>query len=101
MISDDKLCSALAKAKYLCPDVIGSLHSAYYDGLHLPEGYVADRIKDARERVEMLLVAVLAAEQSLESSSEVEPAAHNGPVAGSNPASPTTFEPFPGGGAYS
>lgn len=87
MTSDDKLCLALAKAKHLCPDVIGSLHSAYHDGLHLPEGYVADRIKDARERVEMLLVAVLAAEQSLESSSAVEQSPVKRSVGGSNPPS--------------
>lgn len=99
--ADEKLSHALAQAKIRGPEISALLHSAFHDGAYLPEGRMAERIRDARENVERLLVAVLAAEQALESSSAVEPAAHNGPVAGSNPASPTTFEPFPGGGAYS
>ena len=62
--ADNKLCNALSAAKISGPEIIGVLHSAYHDGYCLPKGYVADRIKEARERAEKLLVAILAAEQA-------------------------------------
>jgi hypothetical protein len=73
-MADDKLCSALAKAKHLCPDVIGYLHSAYHDGHHLPEGYVAERLKEARANIEKVLVAILAAQQSIAQAPATGPA---------------------------
>jgi uncharacterized protein (UPF0210 family) len=86
--TDDKLCSALAKAKHIGPEIIGLLHSAYHDGYRLADGVTAERITEARRYAEKLLVAVLAAEQA------IAPAA---PAGLANDA----MEPFPGGGAYS
>lgn len=85
--SDDKLCSALAKAKYMAPEIIGLLHSAYHDGYRLAEGVPAERISEARRYAEKLLLAIAQAEQAIASAAPAAPA--NGIV------------PFPGNGAYS
>lgn len=84
---DEKLSHALAQAKIRGPEISALLHSAFHDGRYLPEGRMEDRIRDARESVEKLLVAVLAAEQA---------------IASAAPASPANdvLEPFPGGGAF-
>ncbi len=87
--ADDKLCTALAKAKHLSPEIIGLLHSAYHDGHHIPDGKerVAERIKDARRHIEAMMVAILAAEQA------ISPAPLSAPAL-------DRLEPFPGNGAY-
>jgi len=64
---DEKLSHALAQAKIRGPEISALLHSAFHDGAYLPDGRIAERIRDARENVERLLVAVLAAEQSIAS----------------------------------
>lgn len=84
---DEKLSHALAQAKIRGPEIAALLHSAFHDGAYLPEGRVAERIRDARENVERLLVAVLAAEQAIASAAPAAPAND-------------VLEPFPGNGAY-
>jgi len=71
-IRDDRLCSALTQAKILGPEIAALLHSAYHDGVYLPDGRVAERITEARKGVEKLLVAVLAAEQTVFAPSEAD-----------------------------
>jgi hypothetical protein len=63
--ADTRLCTALSSAKLHAPEIAALLHSAYHDGHCLPEGRVEERIRDARERAEKLLVAILAAEQAM------------------------------------
>jgi len=71
---DEKLSHALAQAKIRGPEISALLHSAFHDGAYLPEGRAAERIRDARENVERLLVAVLAAEQAIASAAPAAPA---------------------------
>lgn len=85
--ADEKLSHALAQAKIRGPEIAALLHSAFHDGRYLPEGRAEERIRNARESVEKLLVAVLAAEQAI---------APTAPVAPAN----DVLEPFPGNGAY-
>lgn len=87
MTSDDKLCLALAKAKHMSPEIVALLHSAYYDGYHLPNGMVSDRIRDARQYAEKLLLAIGEAELAVSPAAPAAPA--NAPL-----------EPFPGNGAF-
>jgi len=62
---NDTLCTALSLSKLYAPEIAALLHSAYHDGYCLPEGRVEERIRDARERAEKMLVAILAAEQAM------------------------------------
>jgi predicted short-subunit dehydrogenase-like oxidoreductase (DUF2520 family) len=87
MTPDEKLCSALAKAKHIGPEIIAMLHGAFHDGHRLPEDIVAERVTGARRYAEQLLVAVLAVEQAIASRAAAAPAND-------------VLEPFPGEGAY-
>lgn len=71
-IFDRKLCSALVEAKTGTPEICCQLHSAYHDR-SLPEPLIRQRLTEARARVEKLLVAILAAEQSIAQAGKSEP----------------------------
>lgn len=69
---DRKLVDALVSAKTNTPEICCQLHSAYHDR-SLPEALIRQRLTEARARVEKILVAILAAEQSIAPATKSEP----------------------------
>jgi hypothetical protein len=72
-MSSDKFCTALVKAQCRVGDIIGPLHAIYYHAELLGVDLQRETLADVRSKVEELLVAIIAAEQSIAPTAKSEP----------------------------